>query len=299
MSNPIDFAPSYDFSDENFIKVQDFLFNELKTDFLKRLEKARDKNLVLEKERTSLAEQNKRTVEVYGSILLHEFEICFKTGSKTIQEVIADFVTLYYKKSTEWAKMYQINTIQNNTEFKKYGSEREFELLVLMTAWAKENKAFTGLPNENNNCPVDITRTDAVHYFEKLAAYQAKKKYAAFIEGFEIAKDVEDTNKQSNATGEYTLARQILAIRHVLIEFGMLEAFTNNSDIARLVHLFAGREVAKIANSAIYDRMKKLNATEKMDMADYHFVIRHFEKLNSPAGSGIDNIITRLKKDMI
>lgn len=298
MSDSIDFAPSYDFSDENFIKVKDSLFNELKTDFLKRLEKAREKNFVLENERKLLAAHKKRTVEVYGSVLLHEFETCFKTGSKTIQQLIADFVTLYYKKSTEWAKMYQITTIQNNSEFKKYGSEREFELLVLMTAFAKENKHFDGRPNDNNNCPVDITRTDAIHYFEKLAAYQAKKEYAAFMEAFEIAKDVEDTDIQAKATGEYTLARQILAIRHVLIEFGMLEAFTNNSDIARLVHLFAGREVAKIANSAIYDRMKKLNATEKMDMADYHFVIRHFEKLNAPAGSGIDNIITRLKKDM-
>lgn len=203
------------------------------------------------------------------------------------------------KTSTEWVEMYEINTIQNNQEFKKYGAEREFELLVLMTTWAKENPGFTGQPAETNNCPVDITRTDALHYFEKLAECQAKKEYAGFIQGYEIANSKEDAPvRPAKGNGEYTTARQILALRHVLIELGMKEAFANKSDIVRLIHLFIAKEVTKVSNSTIYDRMKKLNATEKRDNADYNFVIRHFERLNAPVDSAIDNIIKRLKTDM-
>lgn len=298
MKNIIVFTPGYDFSDDNFVRLKEEKFLELKTNFLQRLEKAREKPFVLENEKKILLEHDKQSIEVYGSILLQEFETCFKTGSKSIQEVIADFVNLYHKKRTEWAKMYKITAIQNNTEFRRYGEYHEFELLVLMTAWANKNKHFDGRPNKNNNCPVDITRTDAVHYFERLAEYQAEKEYGKYIEGFKNAEESDNSDKRAKDAGEYTIARQILAIRHVLIEFGMQEAYTNNSDIARLVHLLAGREVSKIANSPIYDRMKKLNATNKMDLADYQFVIRHFEKLNAPSGSGIDKIITRLKQDM-
>lgn len=84
----------------------------------------------------------------------------------------------------------------------------------------------------------------------------------------------------------------------MLIELGLMEAFVNKTDIVRLIHLFAAKELNKVSNSTVYDRMKKLNASEKQDITDYNFVIRHFEKLNAPVGSKIDNIINRLKKDI-
>lgn len=59
-----DFAPSYDFSDENFIRLNEERFLELKNDFLQRLEKARDKAFVLENEKIMLAKLKSRTVEV-------------------------------------------------------------------------------------------------------------------------------------------------------------------------------------------------------------------------------------------
>lgn len=294
-----DFTPNYDFSDENFVYLKDTLIQELKQDFLQRMEKARDKAFALEIEKEKLVSQQKRSMEVYGGILISEFESTYRTGLTPIREIIKDFVTFYTKTRENWVKSYEIHQIQNNQEFVKYGPEREFELLVLMATWAKENLGFNGQPIESNHCPVDITRTDALYYFEKLALYQAEREYAVYIQGFILADQSENIlDRPVNVNREYTSARQILAYRHLLIEFGLNEAFVNKSDIVRFMHLLMAKEVTKISNSTIYDRMKKLNATEKRDNADYNFVIRHFERLNAPAGSGIDNIIKRLRKDM-
>lgn len=298
MTRKVKFAPNYDFSDENFIRLKDELLLQLKTKFQQKLNNARDKPYLLELEKNELTEQQKRTLEVYGQLLLDEFDDVFKSNSKPIKDIISDFVSKYSKTAAKWAKSYEIENIQANSEFKNRTSDGEFTILAMMSTWIKENSGFNGKPTEVNNCPFDITRTDAQYYYEKLAEYQAKKEYAAFIDGFEFNNDVKKTDKLAKATKEYTLARQILAIHHVLIEFGLLEAYTNKSDVARLYHLFAGKEVTDIANSVIYDRMKNPNASDKREIADYLFVIRHFEKLKAPTGSGIDNIITRLKKDM-
>lgn len=202
MTLKADFAPSYDFSDENFVRLKDELFVQLKTDFVQRLEKARDKPYALESEKNRLAKQQKRTVEVYGSLLLTKFDEVFRSGSKPVQAIINDFVQKHVKTSTKWVKRYEIEHIQNNSEFKNLGSAREFELLVLMSTWAKENPGFEGQPTNTNNFPFDISRTDALHYFEKLAEYQAKKEYAAFIQGFEIATGTEDIEKPSKGNAE-------------------------------------------------------------------------------------------------
>src|SRR5687768_7828642 len=106
MTLKADFAPSYDFSDENFVRLKEERFLELKNDFLQRLEKARDKTFVLESEKTMLAKLKSRTVEVYGSILLSEFDTSFRSGSKPLQVIISDFVQKHAKTSTEWVKMY-------------------------------------------------------------------------------------------------------------------------------------------------------------------------------------------------
>lgn len=298
MKKEIIFQQDYDFSDEHFDKIKDSILDKLKVDFNHRSFNARSQDKFLAKELKVLQNTDTYNLETFGRILLNQFEEHYAVGSKKIRNIIEDFAPFTMDSKEEWIKRYN-NAIENNeTEFSHLGSIQEGNLILAMSVWQKENLDFETNPDKNPFCFFDLTIKQGKYYFEKLAKYQALHDYKLFVANSESNSKAHSEEQDTYQARNYTINRQIIALKYLLIELGLEMKSNNNTDLARFIHLLSAKEFTDISNSTIYKKLKSFNTSDKKELNDYNFVINRFESLNASPGSALDNVVRKLKGDI-
>lgn len=292
------FNPNYDFSDEKFHALKNYELKRLKSSLEHQTRVAIYPDLTLKNEVGKLSYEFKSINEAYGNVLLYTFSKAYSEKNLTIRQVISDFSRFTVSSAEEWKKRYTPEYMESNKDFNAFAKELEYEFLQLMADWKLHNFNFKGVITQRYYCLVDITQKDAQYYFELLTKYQARKEFFQYLTEKQDTANEEVALPPAKNGGDYTLARQVIAVRHILIELGLQEAFINKTDLAKVVHLIGAKEVTKISNSPVYDRLKENSVSDKRDIADYQFVLNHFVSLKAPVGSGIDNIVKRIRNDM-
>lgn len=292
------FEPEYDYSDKHFIQIKDKGLNNLQKQFDNAMAKARDKSKRLKSELDKLNEISLELLEYFNVQFLKEFEEQFDLGDLSVKEMLRGFSKFLFKSRKEWVNIYSKESLKAGNLF---AGQNDFEATanaIIMDSWINSNKQFDGRASAENHCFLDLTQRNASYYFEKLAEYQAKREYRAYLISYVDKSNVKTFDDVKREGNQYTITRQTLAIKYLLEELGVQLGFINKSDVARLAHLLSAKEFKRIGDSTIYEKMKGVSLNDKKERADFMFVLKHFEALNTEQGSLIDNIVNKLKKDM-
>ena len=97
--------------------------------------------------------------------------------------------------------------------------------------------------------------------------------------------DIETEFSTREELNPFTTKRQCFVILTLLTYFGLDLSKLNNADIARIIHLFAGKGIpgTKIDNSYIYKTLKKLRKdAEIITPKDYLFIEKTLLAVDNP-----------------
>ncbi len=135
------------------------------------------------------------------------------------------------------------------------------------------------------------------HTYLEVEKYISKEAKAEF----ELKTDNQAVEKlrELDRNTEFTLSRQVLAIRYLLEEtyekYGLALSNADKTEIARLVQFLTGREplIKEIKNTRIYKKWSSpLNSTDKAAEKDLNFVRNIFEKL------GLNQVANKIDREI-
>lgn len=170
----------------------------------------------------------------------------------------------------------QINRIlDNNPNAITVLSIKKAEIENLKIAWTKK---------EIDDCGF----IDAA--FDNLNTYISNKLSIKENSNVEV-----DSLKNENTKG-----RQVLAIYLILVALGIEKEFVNKTDIARLIHLLAGKALPNsLDNSEIYKKTKAIyNQTEKQNKKDLEYILDVIKPLSSINSEPLKLLIDRIKTEL-
>jgi hypothetical protein len=116
----------------------------------------------------------------------------------------------------------------------------------------------------------------------------------------------EKTSNTTKSNAVFNEPRQIITLYFILKQLGLEEQYTSKTQIAKLLHLLAAKEIPKDAagndkldNSILYKKVKEgFKKSDKKYISDLEFIKKIIEPLATTGATGITELITTITNEI-